>query len=188
MTATIKTTISIQKTIFDEAEILARQLHIPPDRLFEIAIENFMKDSETQATALPTTGEQRAINQGDIYWIQPEKSGPEKSGKAEESGKVELGYYTHPYVVIQDNVFNYSRISSVVVCALTSNLKEANAPGNVLLELGEADLPKHSVVVVSKVSSVAKSQLGEYIGTLAEERVSQILAGMRFLHLSFFAR
>jgi mRNA interferase MazF len=63
----------------------------------------------------------------------------------------------------------------------------ANAPGNLLLDAGEANLPKHSVVVVSKVSAVAKTELGEYIGTLAEGRVNQILAGMRFLQLSFFA-
>ncbi|NTV36027.1 MAG: type II toxin-antitoxin system PemK/MazF family toxin, partial [Anaerolineaceae bacterium] len=61
------------------------------------------------------------------------------------------------------------------------NLKRANSPGNVLLEAGEANLPKQSIVVVSQVSTVDKSQLGEYIGTLSEERVRQILAGMRFL-------
>jgi mRNA interferase MazF len=72
------------------------------------------------------------------------------------------------------------------VCALTSNLKQANAPGNVLLDAGEADLPQQSVVVVSKVSTVDKKQLGEYIGTLSERRVKQILAGMRFLQSSFF--
>ncbi|MEJ2746802.1 MAG: type II toxin-antitoxin system PemK/MazF family toxin [Anaerolineae bacterium] len=115
------------------------------------------------------------INRGDIYWIQ-----------VEEPGQSELGFYPHPYVVVQDDVFNHSRIHTVVVCALTSNLKQANAPGNVLLDAGEADLPQQSVVVVSKVSTVDKKQLGEYIGTLSERRVKQILAGMRFLQSSFF--
>ena len=115
------------------------------------------------------------INQGDIYWIQDE-----------ESSGTELGYYPHPYVVIQDDVINHSRVNTVVVCALTSNLRQAKAPGNVLLEAGEASLPRQSVVVVSKVSSVAKSRLGEYLGTLTEQRVNQILAGMRFLQESFF--
>jgi hypothetical protein len=54
-------------------------------------------------------------------------------------------------------------------------------PGNVLLEAAEANLPRQSVVVVSQVSTVEKSQLGEYIGTLNEQRVDQILAGLRFL-------
>jgi mRNA interferase MazF len=67
-------------------------------------------------------------------------------------------------------------------------LKQANAPGNVLLEMGEANLPKHSAVVVSKVTAVNKSQLGAYIGTLTEQRIKQILAGMRLLQTSFFTR
>ncbi len=117
------------------------------------------------------------INQGDIYWIQQEGSNDS-----------ELGHYPHPYVVVQENLFNHSRIHTVVVCALTSNLKLANVPGNVLLNAGEASLPKQSVVVVSKVSTVDKKQLGEYIGTLSEQRINQILAGMRFLQSSFFSR
>ena len=116
------------------------------------------------------------INQGDIYWIQQE-----------ESDDSELGHYPHPYVVVQENVFNHSRVHSVIVCALTTNLKQTNAPGNVLLDAGEANLPRQSVVVVSKVSAVNKTQLGEYIGTLNEQRVHQILAGLRFLQASFFA-
>jgi len=57
-----------------------------------------------------------------------------------------------------------------------------------LLEAGEANLPRQSVVEASKVSSVGKTQLGEYIGSLSEPRIPQILAGMRFLEQSFFAR
>jgi len=108
------------------------------------------------------------INQGDVYWIQLEES---------ESG------YIHPHVVIQDNILNRSRINTVVVCALTTNIKRARAPGNVLLEAGEANLPKQSVVAVSQVSTVNKKQLGEFIGTLTNERINQILAGMQFLQL-----
>ncbi|MCB9420250.1 MAG: type II toxin-antitoxin system PemK/MazF family toxin [Ardenticatenaceae bacterium] len=117
------------------------------------------------------------INQGDIYWI-----------RAEEPGSSELGYYPHPYVVVQDDVFNHSRLDTVVVCALTSNLKQAKALGNVLLEFREANLPQQSVVVVSKVSTVDKTRLGEYVGTLTGQRISQILAGMRFLQTSYFDR
>lgn len=115
------------------------------------------------------------INQGDIYWIQPQ-----------EANRSQLGNYTHPYVVIQDNLFNHSRIHTVIVCALSTNMQHANAYGNILLDVGEANLPKQSVVVVSKVSSVDKTQLGAYIGTLTAQRVDQILAGMRLLQSSFF--
>jgi mRNA interferase MazF len=84
-------------------------------------------------------------------------------------------------VVIQDNVINRSRIGTVVICALTTNLKRAKAPGNVLLEAGEANLPRQSIVVVSQVSTIDKAQLGEYIGSLTRQRMDQILAGMQFL-------
>lgn len=116
-------------------------------------------------------GERRVINRGDIYWVP-----------LAEPGEPEPGY-THPHVVLQDNVFNHSRINTLVVCALTSNLKRAKEHGNVLLEAGEANLPKQSVVVVSQVSTVNKTQLGEYIGSLTEQRINQILAGMRFLQV-----
>ena len=109
------------------------------------------------------------INQGDLYWVP-----------LEEADGAEPGYI-HPHVIVQDNLFNRSRIATVVVCALTTNLKRANLPGNVLLEAGEANLPKQSVVVASQVSTVNKAQLGEYIGSLSAARVDQILAGMRFI-------
>ena len=107
---------------------------------------------------------QMNIRQGDIFWISPNES----NGIASD--------YTHPHMVIHDDALN-----TVVVCALTSNLKRAKEHGNVLLEDGEANLPRQSVVVVSQVSRVDKSQLGKYIGTLTEQRISQVLAGMRFL-------
>lgn len=171
--------------LFDQAEIVAQHLNLSPDHLFVMAIEEFVRNYQSQ-TSLDTVNQtddvcvvegEPLINQGAVFWIRPDN--PEEA---------ELGFYPHPYVVVQDNLLNHSRIHSVVVCALTTNLKQANAPGNVLLEVGEANLLKQSVVVVSKVSAVSKSQLGKYIGSLSEARVKQILAGMRFLHLSFWGR
>jgi mRNA interferase MazF len=114
------------------------------------------------------------VNQGDVYWLRLK----DQAGTG----------LRHPYVVLQDDVFNHSRIDTVVVCALTSNLKRASLPGNVLLEVGEANLPRQSVVEVSKVSTIDKAQLGEYIGMLSERRVNEILAGMRFLQVSYFGQ
>jgi mRNA interferase MazF len=82
------------------------------------------------------------ISQGDIYWLDLDE--PEGS----EPG------YRHPFVVIQNDAFNKSKINTAVVCALTSNLKLASAPGNVLLKKGEANLPKSSVVNISQVTKV----------------------------------
>lgn len=112
------------------------------------------------------------IHRGDIFWIAPE-------GEAAPS-------YSHPHVVVQDDVFNHSRIDTVVVCALTSNLHRVTEPGNVLLDEGEGNLPRRSVVVVSQIDSVAKTRLGSWVGRLPEERVDEILDGLRFQLRSFF--
>lgn len=89
--------------------------------------------------------------------------------------------FLHPHVVIQNDVFNRSRLGTVVVCTLTSNLKRAQVPGNVLLEEGEANLPKQSVAVVSQLFTVDKEDLMERIGCLSAERVRQILQGIFLL-------
>ena len=109
------------------------------------------------------------IEQGDVFWI--DLGAPRGS----EPG------YRHPHVVVQNNLFNRSRINTVVVCALTSNLKRAQAPGNVLLREGEAHLPKASVVNVTQVFTVDKRDLDEKIGTLSSSRVQQILAGIQLV-------
>ena len=118
----------------------------------------------------------RQINQGDVFWHY-----------VDDPRSTETPI-RHPHVVVQDNVFNHSRVSTVIVCALTSNLQRASLPGNVLLDDGEANLSRRSVVEVAKISSVEKSQLGEYIGTLSPARVQHILDGLRFLQTSYFRR
>ena len=109
------------------------------------------------------------IRQGDIYWIELE----EPTGSAPG--------YRHPHVVIQNNVFNQSRINTVVVCSLTSNLERARSPGNVLLNPQEAGLPKQSVVLVTQIFTVDKSQLVEFMGSLDPRRIQQILDGIRLV-------
>jgi mRNA interferase MazF len=106
------------------------------------------------------------IRQGDVYWIN-----------LEDPIGSEVGY-RRPFLVVQNNLFNMSKISTVVVCPLTSKLKRAESPGNVLLEAGEANLSKQSVVNVSLMTTVNKWQLEEYIGSLSLGRIRQVLAGI----------
>lgn len=109
------------------------------------------------------------IRQGDIFWVDlatPSGSAPG---------------YKHPHVVIQNNVFNQSKINTVVVCALTSNLKRARSPGNVLLSKGEANIKKESVVNISQVVTVDKADLIEKIGTLSSSRIKQVIEGITLL-------
>ncbi len=169
--------ISIQKPLLNQAKTLAQHLNITQSQLIEMALEDFIENYHAHPEPAVQSDEERvAINQGDIFWIPLEYPGGSEPG------------IIHPQVVIQANVLNHTRIHTVVVCALTSNIRRANLPGNVLLEVGEANLPRQSVVEVSKVSTVPKTQLGEYIGSLTEQRINQILAGMRFLQRSFFAK
>jgi len=109
------------------------------------------------------------INQGDVFWVDlGEPSGSEPA-------------YRHPHLVIQNNVFNRSLISTVVVCALTSNLERAKSPGNLLLEKGEANLPRQSVVNVTQIFTVNKRDLAEKIGSLSRSRTAQVLEGVRLV-------
>ena len=109
------------------------------------------------------------IKQGDVFWVDLGK--PSGSGPA----------YRHPHLVIQNNIFNRSRINTVVVCSLTSNLERAKSPGNVMLEIGEASLPKQSVVNVTQIVTVDKRQLVEKIGSVTRDRILQTLKGIELV-------
>lgn len=178
----VKTSITLPQDLLDQASTLAQQLHLSRNQLFQLAIEQFIERvqhpfnpvdlsaaSDMPAAAPPTRPP--PVNQGDVYWLPSDEPQSE---------------IPHPHVVIQDNLLNHSRLATVVVCAVTSNLKRASYPGNVRLEAHEANLPRPSVVEISKVSAVAKTQLGAYIGSLDDARIAQILAGIRFQQTSFF--
>lgn len=112
------------------------------------------------------------IRQGDIFWLQL---------VTDDGAEPRI---PHPHVIIQGN----SGSNTVRLCALTSNLNRVAMPGNVLLDPGEANLSRRSVVEVSKVVTVERAQLGDYIGTLSDQRVTQILAGIAFVERSFLGR
>ena len=109
------------------------------------------------------------INQGEVYWIDLDEPAGSEPG------------YRRPFVVVQNNLFNRSRIRTVVVCGMTSNLNRARAPGNVLLEAGEANLSQASVINISQIFTVDKAQLGDYIGVLSSGHVRRIVEGIQLL-------
>ncbi len=109
------------------------------------------------------------IEQGEIYWVDLGEPNSSEPG------------YRHPHIVIQNNVFNASQINTVVVCSLTSNLKRAFSPGNVSLKKGEANLPKKSVINITQIYTVNKSDLTEKIGKVSKDRIKEILSGIHLL-------
>ena len=106
------------------------------------------------------------IRQGELYWLRfGSPHGSEPAGR-------------RPAVVVQHDRFNRSAVATVMVAAVTSNLRLAAMPGNVRLRKGEAGLAVPSVVNVSQVRSVDRTRLGDRIGQLGEERVKDILGGL----------
>ncbi|MCI5136927.1 MAG: type II toxin-antitoxin system PemK/MazF family toxin [Candidatus Electrothrix sp. AR1] len=109
------------------------------------------------------------IEQGEVYWVElgePRGSAPG---------------YRHPHIVIQNNLFNFSNINTVVMCALTSNLKRGLSPGNVVLKKGEANLPKKSVINITQIYTVDKKDLFEKIGKVSNEKLKETLDGIQLL-------
>jgi mRNA interferase MazF len=106
------------------------------------------------------------ISQGDVWWADlpdPVGSGPG---------------HRRPVIVIQGDAFNRSRIATVVCIPLTTNLRLADAPGNVLLAANITQLPKDSVANASQVVSIDKELLTGQAGKLSRAKLELVLAGL----------
>lgn len=107
------------------------------------------------------------VVQGEVYWYSRlQAKGSEQAGR-------------RPHVVIQNNAANASGVRTTMICPITTNIQRASSPGNVRLEAGEGNLLLASVVNVSQVVTVDKSELNELIGKLSSDRVRQIVTGVK---------
>jgi mRNA interferase MazF len=106
------------------------------------------------------------ITQGDVWWA--DLGSPQGSAPG----------FRRPVVVIQGNTLNRSRLATAVCVALTSNLKWAAAPGNVLLDARATGLAKDSVANVSQLVTLDKSILAERTGKLPRKKLDLILSGI----------
>ena len=107
------------------------------------------------------------MKRGEIWWAtlpEPTGSGPG---------------LRRPVLVVQSNPFNESRIATVIVAVVTSNLLLAEAPGNVRLSKSESGLPKPSVVNVSQVLTVDRSVLTERVRVLSGSVMQKVDDGLR---------
>ena len=109
------------------------------------------------------------IQQGDVLWVR--FSPPSTS---EPAGP-------RPCVVLQHDRYNATKLSTVVVAAITSNLKYASLPGNVRLGKGEAGLPKPSVVNITQVWAIDRTRIDAKLGRLTDARIHEIWSGLRGL-------
>ena len=104
---------------------------------------------------------------GEIWWANlPDPIGPEPG-------------YRRPVLIIQDDTFTQSRLRTVIVVIITSNIELAIAPGNVLLASNITGLPRDSVANVSQIFTLDKAFLTEHIGSLPVSLQEQIDEGLR---------
>lgn len=107
------------------------------------------------------------MRRGDVWWATlPPAAGSGPGGR-------------RPVVVIQSDLFTRSRIRTVIVVIVTSNLALTNIGGNVLLPQTESGLDRDSVANVSQILSVDKSALTDFVGALPDHLVYQIEDGLR---------
>jgi len=109
------------------------------------------------------------IRNGSIYWVDfsPGK-GSEPMGR-------------RPGLVIQDDALNDSNLNTVIMLAITSTLKFGDLPGNIILQKGEANMPKRCVINVTQIKSVDKKSIKENIGALSEERMAEVYQGLKLI-------
>lgn len=106
------------------------------------------------------------VSQGEVWWADIADPAGSEPG------------YRRPVIVIQGDAFNQSQLKTVVCVALSSNLKWADAPGNVLLGARSTGLPRESVANVSQIVTLDRTQLTERRGKVARAKVDLVLAGI----------
>jgi mRNA interferase MazF len=109
------------------------------------------------------------MQRGEIWWADL----PEPSGAAPG--------YRRPVLLMQADAFTQSRIATVVAVIITSNLRVAAAPGNVLLRANESGLSKDSVINVSQIVTLDKFTLDERIGQVTARTLEQVEDGLRLV-------
>lgn len=109
------------------------------------------------------------IERGEIWWAElPAPRGSEPG-------------FRRPVLVMQADSFNRSRLATVVVVAITSNLALADAPGNIRLSPRDSGLPRESVVNVSQVLTLDRNYLGERVGQLSDRLLESVESGLRLV-------
>jgi mRNA interferase MazF len=109
------------------------------------------------------------MERGEIWWASL------NSPKGSEPG------FRRPVLIVQSDAFNRSRIRTIIAVVVTSNLRLANAPGNIELSAKQSKLPKPSVVNVSQLVTLDKAFLGSRVGRLDEKTMRLVDAGLRLV-------
>ncbi len=106
------------------------------------------------------------VARGEVWWADLAASGDSSPGGS------------RPVLVVQTKSFNQSRIQTVIVAILTTNLGLARAPGNVEIGSGESGLPRASVVNVSQLYTLDRRVLRDRAGRLRPATMKQVDQGL----------
>jgi len=109
------------------------------------------------------------VRRGDIWWAGLPIS------RVSEPG------YRRPVVIVQADSFNRSQIQTALAAVITSNMRLAEAPGNVILPRRQSKLPKDSVINVSQIITLDKSFLTERVGRLSPKQLLALDDGLRLV-------
>ena len=109
------------------------------------------------------------MQRGEIWWADLDEPHGSAPG------------FKRPLVIIQADAFNRSRIQTVVCAVLTSNLRLADAPGNVFVSKLESGLPRDSVINISQIVTIDRSTLTERVGKLSGRFRERIDNGLRLV-------
>jgi len=89
--------------------------------------------------------------------------------------------YKRPAIILQDDSFNKSKIKTVIVASITSNMNLSDAPGNVYLEKDESKLPKDSVINISQITTLDKQRLIKKVSVLSPSTMNEVDYGLRII-------
>lgn len=109
------------------------------------------------------------IQRGEIWWASlPEPAGAEPG-------------YRRPILIVQSDDFNLSHISTVIAVTITSNVRLAQAPGNIFLARYLTGLPKDSVANISQIVTVDKNFITEQVGVLPSDIMEKVEERLRLV-------
>jgi mRNA interferase MazF len=109
------------------------------------------------------------IKRGDIWWAELPEPACSDPG------------YKRPLLIIQSNEFNKSEINTIIAVVITSNLRLATAPGNILLSAKRSKLPKESVINISQVITLDKALLTKKVHHLPNNIIAQVDEGLKLV-------
>ncbi|CAN5454766.1 MAG: type II toxin-antitoxin system PemK/MazF family toxin [Acidobacteriota bacterium] len=109
------------------------------------------------------------VERGEIWWADL----PEPRGS--------MPGYKHPFLIIQSDKFNQSSLETVIGVVVTTNLRLAKMPGNILLTPRQSGLPQDSVANLTQIVSANKSDLLEYVGSVSDSKMDQVAKGLRIV-------